>query len=148
MDFKNKKQELKEQLIVALGEWMDNRIDDFLSSNIKIAPFGKYLKRGARNILIMGDKDIDNAISSLLPFIVQDDGDCDISSLFDDIFTSIKEMPDTPLMIGNIEMVIGGGCVKIILPKNPILSLLTDNTTALKITMNDLADLSKILSRN
>ena len=92
MDFKNKKQELKEQLILALGEWMDNRIDDFLSSNIKIAPFGKYLKRGARNILIMGDKDIDNAISSLLPFIVQDDGDCDISSLFDEIMTKLNSV--------------------------------------------------------
>lgn len=128
----------KASLTEALQDWIDDRIDDYAAGNAHLSVMSKYLKRGVHNYIRLHGKAVDNATSAAMLFLVEADGSCDWDTLMQDVIDGIRAMPETPVNLGGIKGVVGNGCIKIIMPDNPLLSILTDNTTAVKITMDDI----------
>lgn len=145
MGLKDKSLELKDKLTDGLQRWADGRIDQFVKENPKIAPVGKYLKRGISNMIIKEDARMEKAVDNLMVFIADENGNYDMNTLFDDIMSMFKMMPESPFDLTLIHGTVGNGIIRVMLPDNPVASLLLGNMGAIKITEDDFRELKAVL---
>ena len=116
-----------------------------MKENPKIAPVGKYLKRGISNMIIKEDARMEKAVDNLMLFIADENGNYDMNTLFDDIMSMFKMMPESPFDLALIHGTVGNGIIRVMLPDNPVASLLLGNMGAIKITEDDFRELKAVL---
>lgn len=145
MELKEKTLELKDKAVMALEEWANGRIGQFIADNPMAAPAGKYLKRGVSNIIARYDGKIGEYIDTLMLFVADKDGNFDAGMLFDDALSMFSSMPETPFTVAGLHGTVGAGTVRIVLPDNPLVSLFLGNMGAVRITADDFRELKEIL---
>lgn len=145
MELNDKMLEVKNKIVGAVHEWLDGRIDQFVLGNPVLVPVRKYLKRGVANLIAKEDERIGKGIDTLMLFIEDENGNCDMGTLFDDALAMFKSMPETPFDMGILHGTIGAGVLRIELPDNPAISLLMGNIGAIKLNDEDFKGLKDVL---
>lgn len=148
MDLNQKALELKTNLIDSLRTWGHERISAFVKDNPKLIPLKSSLDRFVNNILIREDEWIKGKIDTAMLFIADENGCVDKSLLMDDLMSMLKDMEETSISVGGMDVVVGKGSIKIPIPKNPFTSLFFGDTGAIRITEADFNELKTLFTED
>lgn len=146
MDLNQKALELKTNLIDSLRTWGHERISAFVKDNPKLLPLKGSLDRFVNNILIREDEWIKGKIDTAMLFIADENGNVDKSMLLDEAMNIFKEMEETKINVGGMDIMIGKGTIKIPIPRNPLTSMFFGDTGAIKMTESDFAELKSLFT--
>lgn len=141
-----KAEEMKERLRQALPLWIDTRIESLVQGPQRLNPVtGNYVKKFLTNWTGKHMGDIDKTVDSLF-LVAGENGEISASTLFKDIVTVMRDskesvLLDTPAM----RIKAGGGTILRMETSNPVVSFLMGNTTALKVTEEDIEELRSLV---
>lgn len=138
---------LKGDLSDSLMVWAGDRIDDFVQGKPVLSLAGSHLKRRLENEMTFNSDKMSKYLNEAAMWMVDKDGNVKADMLVDDFISILKSMKDTPFNYGFLNGHIGGGAININLPRNPITSFIFGDTTAIKITENDLLELKGLLKK-
>lgn len=138
---------LKASLLSALPTWIDNQINSLTQANPAMTVVSAYLKRGAHNYLTMNQERIGNTIDQAAMFIASPKGDINIDTIFDDLISMFKAMPEYPFDFGLIHGTVGKGEIRISLPDSILSTILFGNMQSVRLRDTDLLKLKELLKK-
>lgn len=139
---------LQKKLMQHLPQWIDNRIDSLVANHPAMVVVSAYLKRGAHNYLALNKERIGSAISQAGIFVADEQGDVNISTLFDDLKSMFESLPLYPFDLGFVHGTIGKGEIRLSLPDNLFCNILFGNVQTVSIKADDFLVLRDILLDN
>lgn len=139
---------LQQKLIQHLPQWIDNRIDSLVADNPAMTLVSAYLKRGAHNYFALNKERISTAITQAGLFVADEQGDVNISTLFDDLKAMFEALPLYPFDLGFLHGTIGKGEIRISLPDNLFCNILFGNVQSVSIKADDFLVLRNLLLNN
>lgn len=131
---------LKKQVLSGINRWLGYKVDEITSLSPRLSFLNPTLKRGLSNLVTHKIDSFDN----LLPFITDENGNLALGDVFDEGIKMLKEMPVNTSKILNMDIEIGKGHIKLILPDNPWIDALIDKGSFI-IDENDLIQLKELL---
>lgn len=132
----------KGHVVEAVEKWANNIIDDF-SNRFHIVPLAPYIKRGVKNHMAQKSDNISGMLKDAAMFVCDENGNCDIETVTDDLLTMLRTMKPVPLPFLN--GMVGGGKITFSLPTLPIITPLLGGPTEITINEQDLVELRRIL---
>lgn len=138
---------LRGDLSDSLMVWAGDRIDDFVQGKPVLSLAGSHLKRRIENEMAFNSDKMSKYLNEAAMWIMDKDGNVKADLLIDDFISILKSMKETSFSYGFLKGQIGAGVINIHLPRNPLTSLIFGDTTAIKITENDLLELKGLLKR-
>lgn len=137
--------ELKKKLLDSADFWVEQRIDELVERNPKMAVASVYLKRGARNWLAKERDTISKTMDGVAMFIADGEGNVNTETLFDDLINLFTAMDEMPYDYGMVKGTIGKGKIRIDIPDNILTNILFGNSDAITITDDDIKELKELI---
>lgn len=132
----------KGHVVEAVEKWADNIIDDF-ANRFHIVPLAAYIKRGVKNHMAQKSDNISGMLKDAAMFICDENGNCDIETVTDDLLTMLRTMK--PVQLPFLHGTVGEGKIKFSLPNIPVITPILGGTTEITINEQDLTELRRIL---
>lgn len=128
----------------ALHEWLDDKVDALFQDSKGFNPVAYYLKNGIKNAFLRYDKQIDRHMDTVAMFVGDEQGDVDADKLMDDVMKMFADMPSRETQAGAVGIRYGQGEVVILLPDNPLVSMLLP-WRSIRLTTEDLKEIKELL---
>lgn len=139
--------ELKSKFLNAVGAWAEQRISDMVHESPSLAIPAVYMKRAAHNLIHKYTDNIGDYIDGASLFFVDDEGNFNIDTIFDDAIQMFKNVKTQPYSLGLLRGAVGEGNITIELPENIVTDILFGANKTLRITAADILELKKILTQ-
>lgn len=146
MSVKEKIGEVKEHLLKALDGWTAEMVDMMGEKNPGVKSMSVYLKRGVHNMLHEEAEEVEEMLNNLALFIVDENGNYNLSKFVDDVAEMITGMDEMPYELGILKGTIGGGKVRVVIPENFLTRIMFGDTGAVCISMDDVRRMKRWFS--
>lgn len=139
--------ELKSKFLNAMETWAEQRISDMAHESPSLSIPAVYMKRAAHNLIHKYTDNIGDYIDGASLFLVDDEGNFNIDTIFDDAIQMFKNVKTQPYSLGAFRGAVGEGNITIELPENIVTDILFGANKTLRITAADILELKKILTQ-
>ena len=146
MNVREKIGEVREHVLHALDGWTAEMVDMMGEKNPGVKAMSVYLKRGVHNMLEEKSEEVVEMLDDLALFVVDENGNYNLSKFVDDVAEMITGMNETPYELGILKGTIGGGKVRVVIPENFLTKIMFGDTGAVCISMDDLRRMKRWFS--
>lgn len=147
LELKEKAGEIKSELQDGLLKWSNERINDFTKGNPTLILVGNRLKKRISNEIAFNSEGIDKYLNEATMWIMDNkDGTADVGSFVDDFMGVLNNMPETPFKMGMFNGTFGGGKVSLLVPENPITSMILGKTNCITFKEVDFLKLKELFN--